>query len=58
MCIFFHKWSKWKQYKEVGRIILGYDYPENVQGKMVTHKEIRQQRSCLKCGLVEDERIK
>ncbi len=57
MCV-FHKWSKWKQYEEVGTMILGRIAPKSIQGKTVSYKELRQKRLCKKCNRVQDELIK
>ena len=56
MC-FFHKWTKWEQYTEEGKMILGRLAPKNVQGKEVNYCEKRQRRRCIKCNKVQDELV-
>lgn len=41
MCLFFHKWSKWKQYESKG------------YGSVV----LQQQRYCLKCNKMQDKPV-
>ncbi len=59
MCIFFHKWSKWKRYEANENVILvGFLYPKDVRGRQFTQQETRQRRTCECCGKVQDILIK
>ena len=35
---------------------VGLIYPANMRGKPMPYKELRQQRTCLKCGKMQDEK--
>ena len=57
MCI-IHKWTKWEQYIEKGRMVMGRIAPKNIQGKEFGYEEVRQKRHCEKCNKEQDERVK
>ncbi len=52
MC--WHKWDKWKEYKQPYSFIPGVLSLGYVQGKEFHSIEYRQKRICLKCGKVQD----
>lgn len=53
-----HDWTKWESYKWEGTEILGRLAPAAIQGKQVEVSEMRQKRSCTKCGKMQDELVR
>jgi len=53
----WHKWTKWEVYEKRYVFYPGTASPPNMQGKPLTCCDIRQKRSCEKCGRRQDELI-
>ena len=56
MCL-FHKWSKWQLYEHNYSFTPGIIAPKDIQGKSFNGVDLRQRRSCLKCGTTQDELV-
>ncbi len=52
MC--FHKWDKWKEYKQPYTLTPNPGFFGYVENKVLYGIDYRQKRSCLKCGKVQD----
>jgi len=52
MCIFFHKWGKWQEYK------LDYVVFVKSANRMINSYDIHQKRVCERCGKVQDEFVR
>lgn len=51
MMCFFHKWSKWEQYEmDTRQVIKG--------GETFSAVELRQKRTCKKCGKMQDNPVR
>ena len=57
MCILFHKWGKWQEYKRKVIVFPGRIAPKVMQGTQFESLECRQKRACLRCGKVQDKII-
>jgi len=57
MCILFHKWGKWQEYKRKIILYPGRLAPKVLQGRKFECLESRQKRVCLRCEKVQDEVI-
>ncbi len=56
MC--WHKWSKWeKKIQNYEVVLVGSRIAENMRGKKVIESRIYQERTCLKCGKVQQKRL-
>lgn len=55
MCI-IHKWTKWEQYEETGTAIPNRLLFKSDQA--IRYVETRQRRTCLRCGKMQDERVR
>lgn len=55
----FHDWGKWKQYKWVGRLVRDHLGAVEVLGApQSNYSETRQNRTCKRCGLMQDRLVK
>ena len=50
MC--WHKWAKWEQYLYEGVVTSQWGKAVNI-----VFNELRQKRTCLKCGTMQDEKV-
>lgn len=56
MC--WHKWSKWGEYIEKGiKIPIGIIYGK-MRGQEFSYEESMQRRYCLKCGFIQDRKVR
>lgn len=56
MCL-FHKWSKWEQYEHRYTFTPGIIAPKEVRGNTYKGVDIRQRRTCEKCGAMQDKLV-
>lgn len=57
-CFLFHTWGKWQPYVERSlETPMGILFPKEVRGRTFQVTKRRQQRSCEKCGKVQDKEI-
>lgn len=56
MCL-FHKWSKWEQYEHHYQFSPGIIAPKEIRGRVFTNTDIRQRRTCVNCGSMQDELV-
>lgn len=56
MCL-LHKWSKWQQYEHNYQFTPGIIAPKEVRGRTYSGVDIRQRRTCLECGSMQDELV-
>lgn len=57
-CWLHHQWSRWQQYEERGTALFGILAPKAIQGKEHHYVETRQQRTCKRCGKMEDDLVR
>lgn len=55
MCWFFHKWTKWETYTEYYNMTMRWG---KLAGNTYPGSDLRQKRSCIKCGKTEDTLIR
>lgn len=53
----FHKWSKWQQYEHEYQFTPGIIMPKEIRGKVFSQVDLRQKRTCLECGKMQDELV-
>lgn len=58
MCLIFHKWGKWEQYYEHGRVFPGVVFCKNMPAEGTPYTDLRQKRICEKCGKIQDVLVK
>jgi hypothetical protein len=56
MC--FHKWSKWQEYKDHYYWKPGWIFLQKYWNELYEATDIRQKRSCIKCGKMQDKLIR